>query len=393
MLEIARRADLGRALVLGLFILWLGSEPGFALDPLPLPAAGASSRWDGPQFVVADRSGHVLLLRGRTLQVYPLGKAGALGEPERLQATLAVEGEVQNAALDASGSQWLIQTFGSVRLFADRKEKGLPRLAWLPNSVGFRRDEPIVSVLPVVVGARQGGLGDTPPWLLHLGGDQWETLREMKGLTAAEAAAGLKNGKLNDYLAKWGAWLAADRSGRLWVGRGYAYRLERFSPGGRLLQSLTVGGGEVREGGKSSPEGVTWNAGGRDAAGPERGADEKRSFFGFTARPAILALTEAADGRIYVIARNQEGACVLDRLDPAMRRMERLSLSTKLKGRATIAAGKDALYIAAYDGREGRWRIPWLALEQAAWKKVKLNAEAGEAEAAEERRPASLRER
>jgi hypothetical protein len=151
-----RRKTLGRALipVLGLVSLWLATRPVFALDPLPLPAAGASRQWDGPQFVAADRSGHVVLLRARTLQVYPVEKTGALGEPERLEATLAVAGEVQNAALDASGSQWLIQTFGAVHLFADRKEKALPRLAWLPNSVGFRRDEPIVAVLPVVVGAR-----------------------------------------------------------------------------------------------------------------------------------------------------------------------------------------------------------------------------------------------
>jgi hypothetical protein len=175
MLAEGRRKSWGRAitLILCLGSLWLATRPVSALDPLPLPASGASRQWDGPQFVAADRSGHVFLLRTRTLQVYPVEKTGALGEPERLEATLAVTGEVQNAALDASGSQWLIQTFGAVHLFADRKEKALPRLAWLPNSVGFRRDEPIVAVLPVVVGTRQGGLGDTPPWLVRPSGEQW----------------------------------------------------------------------------------------------------------------------------------------------------------------------------------------------------------------------------
>jgi hypothetical protein len=357
----------------------LVAVPAFALDPLPLPAAEASSHWDGPQFVAADHSGHVFLLRARTLQVYPIGKTGALGEPEHLQATLAVEGEVQNAALDASGSQWLIQAFGSVHLFANGKEKALPRLAWLPNSVGFRRDEPVVAVLPVVVGARQGGLGDTSPWLLHPSGEQWGILREMKGLTAGQTAEGLKSGKLNDYVAKWGAWLAGDRSGRLWVGRSYAYRVERFSPGGRLLQALIVGGGDVRDHGPSKPQEVVWNAGGRDATAPGKAAGEKRSFFGFTAEPSILALTATADGKIYLLARNQEGACVLDRLDPALGQLERLPLSLQLKGRATIAAGKEALYIVAYNGREGRWRIPWTSLEQTSWKKLKFTPEGQEA--------------
>ena len=104
-----------------------------------------------------------------------------------------------------------------------------------------------------------------------------------------------------------------------------------------------------------------------------------RSFFGFTAEPSILALTAAADGKIYLLARNQEGACVLDRLDPALSQLERLPLSLQFKGRATIAAGKEALYVVAYNGREGRWRIPWLSLEQAAWKKLKFTPEGQEA--------------
>ncbi len=206
----------------------------------------------------------------------------------------------------------------------------------------------------------------------------------MKGLTAGQAAEGLKSGKLNDYVAKWGAWLAGDRSGRLWVGRSYAYRVERFSPGGRQLLALTVDGGGVREGDKSKPQEVTLNAGGRDATAPGKDVEEKRSFFGFTAEPTILALTEAVDGRIYLLARNKEGACVLDRLDPTLGQMERLSLSIQLKGRATIAAGKGALSVVAYNGHEGRWRIPWLSLEQAVWKKVKIPQEVQEEGPAED---------
>ena len=102
------------------------------------------------------------------------------------------------------------------------------------------------------------------------------------------------------------------------VGRSYAYRVERFSPGGRQLLALTVAGG-VREPVKSSPQEITVKAGGRDATTPGKDAEEKRSYFGFTAEPTILALTEAPDGKIYLFARNKDGACVLDRLDPMLR--------------------------------------------------------------------------
>jgi hypothetical protein len=37
-------------------------------------------------------------------------------------------------------------------------------------------------------------------------------------------------------------------------------------------------------------------------------------------------------------------------------------------------AGRDAIYLAAWDGRKGRWRISWDTLQQAQWKDVE-NAE------------------
>ncbi|PYQ67448.1 MAG: hypothetical protein DMF53_01700 [Acidobacteria bacterium] len=41
------------------------------------------------------------------------------------------------------------------------------------------------------------------------------------------------------------------------------------------------------------------------------------------------------------------------------------------QGRYTIASGRDGLYIAAWSGKEGRWRLSWDTLDQAKWKPVK----------------------
>ena len=35
-----------------------------------------------------------------------------------------------------------------------------------------------------------------------------------------------------------------------------------------------------------------------------------------------------------------------------------------------MAAGRDGLYLAAFQARNGRWRISWEEVEQAAWKEV-----------------------
>jgi len=345
-----------------------------ALSPIPLPESSASPKWDGPQFFVADKAGRVSLLRGRTLQVFPVRKTGNLGEPARLKATMAWEDDLSNAALDGSGSQWLLQSFKATRWFVDGQEKSLPPLDWLPGAVGFRRDEPIVAAIPFHIGATKIDPGVTPPWLMARSGESWQALVEAEGLTAGEALAGLKVGKLNDYQAEWTACLLSDAAGKLWVARVYAYRLQRFSPGGRLLGEWRVGEGKVQSRAEADkgPVEIRVHGTGRDAVAAPGREPEKKPYFGFTAEAAILAATMGPGGTIYLLTRAPEGVASLDRFDPGTGRLERSPLSIKIPGRATLAAGKDALYLADYNGRGGRWRIPWPAVEQARWKKVRV---------------------
>src|SRR5215216_3123368 len=46
-------------------------------------AVSPSVRWEGPQFLEADRKGNVFLVRGSTLDVFPV-KGNQLGKPKRL---------------------------------------------------------------------------------------------------------------------------------------------------------------------------------------------------------------------------------------------------------------------------------------------------------------------
>jgi len=84
----------------------------------------------------------------------------------------------------------------------------------------------------------------------------------------------------------------------------------------------------------------------------------------------VLDLTEGPDGRLYLLVRLPDGATALDRFDASTGRLERVTLQWKTVGTYTVAAGRDALYIAAFRGNGGRWKLSWEALEQARWKPV-----------------------
>ena len=73
---------------------------------------------------------------------------------------------------------------------------------------------------------------------------------------------------------------------------------------------------------------------------------------------------------MYLFTDTADGGAALDRYDRTRAVLERVPLSLKLKDRPSLAAGRDGLYLAAWSGIGGRWRISWDLLEQARWKKV-----------------------
>jgi len=353
-----------------LFLTW-GSRA--AAGPVrPEPILNGGSTWDGPQFVQADRLGHIFFLRRDTLQVYPLNKTGGFGKPVQLETSSAADAKgAIRAAMSPSGDQWLLVTPAYVGLFVNGQEKPLPALEWTPWTAGFLRDTPVVAVIPRPRGrVRDLSSAMDVPWFLKLSGDRWGPFTYLKHVSVDEL---MRTGGMNGVIAENSVFFKSDREGKLWAARQYAYRVERFSPTGRVLTDLTVDGGEVQD----KPEenkGIEIKLHGAQDNPTEATRSprtEKGKFFGFTAQPAILDLTEGLDGQLYLLVRPPAGGLALDRFDPGSSVLERVHLDLKTKGVFTIAAGKDALYIAAFQGREGRWRIPWSTLEQTKWEAVK----------------------
>jgi hypothetical protein len=343
---------------------------GSPVAPEPIPVGESTPVWDGPQFVRANRAGRVFFFRGNTFEIYPVDKTGGFGDPVRLQSLDDNPGFVHGAVLNSAGDQWLVYADFSVRRFMDGKEKPLPAPGWNPWEVAFLRDTPVVAVIPRPMD-RIRNLPKTMevPWLLRLDSDRWNPMTKLRTL---DVAGLLKTGGMNKAIAEDAVFLKDDREGRLWAARQYSYHVQRFSPGGRLLLDIAVDGGKVEK--KAEGKGIEIKLHG-DADNPSEATRDARketaTYFPFTAEPVILGLTEGRDGRFYFLVRTKEGGAALDRYDPERVVLERLPLQLKTEGTFTMAAGRDAIYLAAWEGRKGRWRIPWETLEQAKWKAVK----------------------
>lgn len=234
----------------------------------------------------ADRAGNVFFFRAEELEVYPVTKAGTFGQPFRLETTAEKAGFVRDAVLSPAGDQWLVLADLSVRRFVDGKEKISPPLEWQPWAIGFRRDTPVVAVIPRLMG-RVRDLDKAPeiPWLLTLGSERWDTLSRLSGMSPPQLA---KKGVMNDVIAENSVNLASDREGRLWAARQYAYRVQRFSPGGRVLLEIAVDHGEVRR--RKESQGVEIKLHGT-AANPDATSNtkaEKAMYYPFTAEAVIL---------------------------------------------------------------------------------------------------------
>ena len=341
-------------LLAGCLPLAAAGEPGLHVERF-----GAAPAWQGPQKVQADAKGNVFLLRGETLEVYPVLKSGALGKPVRLEASQSLNGPVIDAALGPGPGDWLLRLPLEVRWFVDGKEKALPLLPWKPWSVGYLRGTPVVGVLPqpapvngtVIVHPGEEAPA-TGPAVMELSGDRWSVLVE-------DARPAQQDG--NSAVEGCARTVLGDRQGKLWTARNYAYVLDRYSPAGHRLDRVEVDKGKVahRDAKTATPP-------------PEVRTGDRMSFRPFLAVQKISDLIEGLDHRIYLLVQ-EEGGTSLDRYDPTGPSLERVQLGLDLPGNATMAAGRDALYLAAHSGDHGRWRISWEDLDRARWKKVSVD--------------------
>jgi hypothetical protein len=207
------------------------------------------------------------------------------------------------------------------------------------------------------------------PWLLSLSGDRWSTL---KGLPETDLAKALESGGLNQAIVESAVLLQGDKEGKLWAARQYAYRVQRFSASGRPLLEIRVpSGGDGKQQDGQGVEIKLHRAGENPTDATRKAGSERGRYYAFTAKPVILGMAPGPDGRIYFLVRKEDGTATLDRYDPVLVALQRVKLDFQPPAVLSMAAGKDALYLAAFDGKGGRWRLAWESLEALPWQPVR----------------------
>jgi hypothetical protein len=333
--------------------------PASALGLERLHGNAATLHWSGPQIIQADVHGDVFLLRGDTLEVYPVSaKSHDFGESLRLAPGMT-SGPLLDAAMNKNGD-WLVALGSEIHLFVAGKEEGhLPALPWIPVSVGFVNGDPAAIVVP-----RPGRSAkrEIPPVLVRMGHDAW--VPEVR-----EELHGGENDFNNEMLFR-GAVLLRSRANRYFLARKYAYRIELRQAGRNApLGELLLGKGKPLL--SKKPEEDNRRLASQMKAEGASGGGAAHAFHGVS---AILALVEGGPGGwLYALvgAGIAGEQCALDKIDWAARRVERTPISFPCEGRVSVAAGHDGLYFADYSGEGGRYFIAWNALDATEWTEVK----------------------
>jgi hypothetical protein len=344
-----------------LAVLSLLSPCLWALDVMPLKGTAATLHWDGQQFIQADARGDVFLLRGEPLEVYPLTKSHELGEPVRLDMAVS-SGFPLDAAMSPDGN-WAVNMGGKIHYFVDAHEVPLPDLApgLKPLFVGFLRGDPVATVTPMPRGVASDSRGI--PLLVRAANDSWSAeIREPRHTTDDP-------GMERAYRA---AIVLDAREGRYVLAREYSYHIELRRLGrDRALEELRIGGSAPVLKKHSDAESTRLLAEVAAAAKSQAGGGTASVSPG---RSALLALTSRGPGGpLYALV----GAgivgeqCALDRIDWDERRVERVSLNFPCKGRVSMAAGRDGLFFAEWNGQAGRYFVSWGALDEVKWTTVK----------------------
>ena len=344
-------------------ILSLLSPRLWALDPAPLKGAAASLHWDGQQFIQADAQGYVFLLRSDPLEVYPLTKSHDLGEPAPLEMSVR-SGFALDAAMSPDGN-WAVNMGGKIHYFVDGREATLPDLApgLKPLFVGFLRGDPVVTATPVPRGVAQNDRGIPLLLRARAGDDSWSV--ELREPRHAADDPGMERA----YRA---ALLLDAGEGRYFLARQYSYRIELRRLGrDRPLEELRLGDAQPVLKKLSDAEKTRLLA---EAKAASKSQPAGGTVILPAGVPALLALgRRGPGGPLYALlgAGIAGERCALDRIDWEERRVERVSLNFPCKGRVSLAAGRDGLFFAEWNGQEGRFFVSWSALDEAKWTTVK----------------------
>lgn len=320
-------------------------------------------RWDGPQVVQADAKGNVFVLHGRELEVFPVRPDGSFGEPERLfEESVAGGPPVTRAAMSEPGD-WVVRQGYELRWFRHGKELPLPGARWPVTAVAMLGGQPVAAVVPSPMGRPAPGEARSAlPLLVEVGRDRWSPVVEVDDAEAERTRT--------ELMQRHSAHLIADSRNRLWVAQQYRYLVQSFSAAGRQLLEISVDGDVIAH--RDEEESAAARAALEKSR--ERLADGERANVHLnTAVSVIQGLAEGRDGRYYWLVHGEgEGglALSLDRYDPIAGTLDRIALPLDVRGVVSMAGGRDGLYVAAFNGKNGRYRIAWEDLEAAGWQAV-----------------------
>jgi hypothetical protein len=318
--------------------------------------------WTAPQSLHADLKGNVFLLRGDTLDVYPLGSR-QIQRPRRLQRAGLVEDGMTCAALAPDGSRWIATAANHVLSFRNGQAEAVPEPGWLVTSVGFLGDMALAGVLPMSVGGfPASGHPVTPPLILKLQGAGWSTY--VGGRLPSRSR---EHDSMDALFAEHTIRLVGDGAHHLWVSYPYLGQIVRYTPAGRQDLQLVVGNGAARfheDEGRLLTFRERLRSQGYDTANAKMGV--------FSAKLGIRGMAVAPDGVLYlVLDRSLTGRdTLLARFDSSRGLVESTPLPLAGEGELSLASGRDGLYLAGARGNDGRWRIAWDAIDHAEWREL-----------------------
>jgi len=362
----SRLLAVGVLLVLASPAIAAGEKIEEAVRPVTGSVVAPGVSWEGQQFVAADAKGRIFIFRPQEFLVYQLDGDGDLGEPRELESRPLGNPSVARSAVMDKHGDWVVLFGGEPRWFASGEEKELPQPGWMIGAVALLKGHPVALAYPFPVGRlSERDLRARPPLVLEADRDDWSVLVE------SELA---KIPDRRQYVAvrqKYDAHLLVDSGDSVWVAGRYRYHVASYSSAGRELLVLEVDEAEVEHREEVEVEAAAVKLEEERA----RYADVRRATPGTnTAIASIIALAEGRDGYMYLLVRDSAAksktGLALDRLDSTRGLLERVPLSYRTPGAATMASGRAGLYIVPFNGKEKRYFVSWEALLEADWSPV-----------------------
>jgi len=333
-----------------------GPPPEAIVEPIPvegLHAMGCGG--DAHHSLHADGGGRVVLLCGDNLAIHRVAAGRLSSDGTRLRPRSPLE-PIRGATLAGDGERWAV--WGrTLRLFVRGDEQELPPLPLVLDSATFSHEGLVVVPKPIALAP----LPDTwkpLPHLVVLQGQRWQPFSRLPPLPATLATSDPFVSMAFLFASGPRALVGVHRYGRALVARRPGLPDWYAAVSGDRLQRVTAEAAETRLAEAAQRHGMS---------------KEGAKLFSVKAEEVTMGLTVGRDNLVWIMAapgKMPENTVILHRLNLAEGRLEQTPVRLGWRGRVTLAAGRDGLYLAAYRARGGAWWLPWSRVENATWQVV-----------------------